>query len=191
MDVVSRPLRSVLLGALFGAAGAWHYSATNSSLLVVLLWAAVAFVMREPRVSGLSGIALELVCLGAASQLFPGTDSKHWAEVLIASQVVPRAAMAVLAWIARPAASGSSVDMSSTEAIFSIALGVLSAFLTGWPALLLMAALLLIVRLALGWSYQSMGGINRNSLGWVRQTLEVLVLLIVRLPISSLYFDAR
>lgn len=191
MDVACRPLRSVLLGAVIGAAGAALYSYTNVPVLVVLLWAGAAFVLREPRVSGFVGIALAVVSLGASSQLFPGTDTAHWAEVLIASQVLPRAAMAVLAWIARPAADGAPANINSTKAVLAIALGMLSAFLTGWPALLLMAASLLTVRVALGWSYQSLGGINRDSLGWVRQTLEVLVLLIVRLPIASLYFGVR
>lgn len=187
MGVALWPVRGVLLGLT----GAELYFFSHSAWLVLLLWAAAALALREPRVGGASGIVVLLLCLGVSSQLFPAAGSVHWAEILIASQTLPRAAMAVLVWIARPAVNFASQDIKSAGVIIAIAVGMLTAFLAGWPAILLLAASLLVVRVVLGWSYQRLGGINRSSLGWVRQVLEVVILAIAHLPISFLYSAAR
>ncbi|MEO8096450.1 MAG: hypothetical protein ABI811_02025 [Acidobacteriota bacterium] len=184
VGVIWWPLR----GALVGMAGAALYEYTPA-LVVALFFAAAAFALRDPRVPGVAGLGVSVVSFVALWQLLPPRGSDHWVELLIASQTLPRSAMAALAWISRPSANAPEYfrNITTAGALLAIAPGILAAALTGWPALLLLAAMLVVLRVAQAWSYQASGGVNAASLGWVRHTLEIAVLLIARLPIAFLY----
>ncbi|MEP6961469.1 MAG: hypothetical protein ABI995_05300, partial [Acidobacteriota bacterium] len=93
----------------------------------------------------------------------------------------------------RPSANAPEYfrNINTAGALLALAPGIVAAILTGWPALLLLAAALLVLRAAQALSYHLQGGVNAASLGWVRQTLEIAVLLIASLPIASLYSFGR
>ena len=110
---------------------------------------------------------------------------------LVVALLLARASGVALLWIARPAAEAKLPPLSSRRAAIEIAVGLMAAAWTGWHAPLLVAATLVGVRLVLGFSYRAWGGIHAQSLIWVRVAVAAAVLLIARLPASSLYSAVR
>jgi hypothetical protein len=110
---------------------------------------------------------------------------------LIAALLLARASGVALRWISRPAAGADLPPLSSRRAVIEISLGIASALWTGWHAPLFLAAAMAAMRVVMGFSYRSWGGIRTVSLTWVRVAVAVAVLLIALLPISSLYSGAR
>lgn len=150
-------------------------------LSAVLLFAAIPFVLREPRVGGKIGYVFAAACWLIIAFLV----SQQPISTILAALLVPRAAMIMLAWIARPAVDAPALQkrMTPPKAGFAIVLGIASMVFTGWPTIFLwFATAFVLIRVVMAISYARLGGIDTNSLGLTRQSLEVLVLAIARLP---------
>ncbi|MEI9811800.1 MAG: hypothetical protein WDO18_03610 [Acidobacteriota bacterium] len=169
--------RSALFGVVLGLLGAAIYAHTNA-IVLVLFWAAASWLSREPRVPGFLGWLL-------AALVYPAMGTHLTVGIFLASQAVPRAAMAGLGWIARPAADSSIPNVTTPGAILSMAAGIAAAALSGRYALLMFVASLVTVRIVVGLAYKRSGGISSTHLGWTRQILEIAIFLIARLPVVT------
>lgn len=148
---------------------------------VVLVFVAITFILREPRVAGKLGHAITAICWLMIAFLV----TRQPISTVLAALMIPRAAMILLAWIARPAVDAPALQkrMTRSKAISAIVLGIASMVLTGWPTMfLLFATTFVLIRVVMATSYARVGGIDTDSLGITRQFLEVLVLAIARLP---------
>lgn len=152
-----------------------------------ILWLCVViapFLLREPRVRGTFGYVFTAACWAMLALLLP----RQAIFAIVASQIVSRAAMIVLAWSARPAADAPTLQarVTTSGAILALACGIASLVFAGWPVMFLQfATAFVVIRIVMAISYAQIGGINTDSLGYVRQSLEVLVLAIALLPKSS------
>ncbi len=135
--------------------------------------------------------ALAFSYLLAMGWMFTAPEQHHRWQFVAASLVLARLGGTVLTWIARPAAEEPSPQLTTTQALLELVLGALVISTTGAHALLLGAALILMVRSAMRYSYQTWGGIQKLSLAWVRWVLAIAVPLIARLPESSLSSGGR
>ena len=97
----------------------------------------------------------------------------------------------MLLWIARPAANAELPQIGSRQAVVELVIGLAVAMWTARHAPLLVAALALIVRLAIGVSYSKWGGIQRISYHATRIIALLAALFIASLPESSLYVFGR
>ncbi len=149
-----------------------------------VLWLGVVtapIVLREPRVGGVLGHLFTAVCWVMLAILL-----RHQSVMAILTSLVgSRLAMIVLAWIARPSVEAPAIQarVTSVGAIAAILLGLGLMAFSGWPTMFLLFATTFVVIRAVVWiSYSHMGGISIGSLGFVRQSIEVLTLLIAGLP---------
>jgi cobalamin synthase len=183
--------RAILLpvyGAAIGAIGAAVYLKSPKALpnsaaafLAAALWTALALLPREQTTR------VNVIAIGAAFAVrWLAIDHLATGAVLpifVAAQTVPRAAMIVLAWMSRPAPSGSGYAFSSTLntwiALIAMAMGIAAAFACGLrPAAMILAGAYLIGRLVQWISYRVRGGLNAESLGVTQLSIELYVLLI-------------
>ncbi|MFM2125437.1 MAG: hypothetical protein RL328_1888 [Acidobacteriota bacterium] len=129
--------------------------------------------------------------LAALAWLFADADQQHRWVFVIASLAVARMGGTVLLWIARPAAEARLPKLTSAQALVEIAIASTAAGLTGFHSLILLAALIVIVRGGMRYSYQAWGGIRRESLVWTRWALAVATLVIAHLPEPSRSLGGR
>lgn len=168
------------IGAALGAAGAAIYLAAPGmwgALGAVALWTAIAGVaMFENRRAGVAILALSFAARWWA--LAHLVDASVW-EILIASQAVPRAAMAAMAWVSRPAAKGLALSAALTTpaALIAIGQGIAAALGCGTRLGIVMILGSYVVIRAVQWGfYKGTGGVNRDSLAVTEQALEIFIL---------------
>src|SRR4051812_22998702 len=165
--------------------GGTHWPPMNVALAAVLFWTLVPLLFEEYSVSGNGGKVLlfaSVLVRWWAFRFIPPDASNQLLALLIATQVVPRAAMIGLAWISRPAAGGPvnylAATMSSVPALFAMLQAIIAVTFCGWRfAVVAMASAYVVVNVVRKLSYRRAGGVDANGLGIVRQLLEVLLLL--------------
>src|SRR5579863_2666198 len=123
------------VGAALGVAGAGIFLSVPSPYAAL---ACVAFWTLSGRVLHESRLAYFVVAIGVAAKWLALENFAAGPSILvvcIAAQAIPRAAMVGLAWVSRPAGTGSGYALSSTlttpMAVAAIAQGLLAAFLCG------------------------------------------------------------
>lgn len=109
---------------------------------------------------------------------------------LAATLLLARAAGVVLLWIARPAAEANLPPLSSARAIVEAAIGLAAALWLGRQAPIALALTLAVVRVVLGYSYRTWGGIRVSSLWWARGLVAAAVLIACR-PGGFPWFASR
>jgi len=150
----------------------------------------VAVQAEKPE--GLAGrAALALAYVVAMGWMLTSPEQHHRWQFLAASLVLARVGGPTLLWIARPAAHEPSPQLTTTQALLELIAGGLVISTTGAHSLLLGAALILVVRTTMRYSYQTWGGIQKASVSFVRWILAIAVPLIARLPESSLTSGAH
>lgn len=144
-------------------------------IALAAFWVIASRAAREPQVKGVAAWLLPLLLVPVLTRYPPNLILP---VSFVAAQTVPRAAMAVLAWIGRPAAKAKLPNVSSLGAILSIAIALTVLVLVGSFGALVAVAAGLAVRIVLSFSYRYREGITASSLGWTRQLLEIAVLTI-------------
>lgn len=139
----------------------------------VVFWVVVSHASREPKAAGIAGWLLPLL-------LIPVLDRSLSPFGFVVAQTLPRAAMAVLGWIGRPAADAKLPHVSTPGAIVAIVIALVPAAALGLYGAIAMAAAAVAIRIVLDFSYRYQQGISRSSMGWTRQLLEIVVLAIAR-----------
>ena len=165
-------------GALVGAVGAQLLERGTPVWVVLLAW--IVCTRLEQRVLRLSNWYL------LASALAAGV---WWAAAPVAmgpavtAHAAGRAAMISLAWISRPAASGSPLPVTTWGACAAIGVGGLVIFAARpiRPAVAVLAVACLVVRLVREWSYRRNGGVGQVDLAVAKGVTEVSIVVLLRL----------
>jgi hypothetical protein len=147
-------------------------------LWTIVFWVVVSRASREPKVDGIAGWLLPVL-------LIPMLHRNMSPMGFVMAQTLPRAAMAVLAWIGRPAAHANLPHVSTPGTILSIIIALVPVVAFGLYGAIAAVATAIVVRMVLDFSYRYNHGISRSSMGWTRQLLEIVVLAIAR-PGSTL-----
>ena len=169
MVVALLPLWGALLGCL-GATAIPVY-------VIVLLW--IVLTRVEQRLLHLSNAYLLVsVVAGLAWLRFPPAF-----ETAVASHAAARAAMIALAWVARPAASGQPLAVSSWAAAVAIGttVAVVFAALDYRRAIAICAGAYLVVRLVREFVYRRSGGIDSTALAATKGLTELMAVLVCSL----------
>jgi adenosylcobinamide-GDP ribazoletransferase len=139
-------------------------------------------ILKDSRIGAFGAVMLVLSLL-ARWQALQSLATPRVMEAIVASQVVPRAAMVALAWAARPAGSGLGAALSGTlstgPALFAIAQGTAAALWCGArPGFAIVIGSAGILRLSQIWFYKRLGGVNGDALGFTEQLLEIFILVL-------------
>lgn len=142
-------------------------------IATVVFWVAVSRASREPKAGGIAGWLLPVL-------LIPVFRRDLSPMGFVMAQTLPRAAMAVLGWIGRPAADAKLPEASTPGAMLSILVALVPVVIVGLYGVMAAAAAAIVVRIVLDFSYRYKQGISRSGMGWTRQLLEIVVLAIAR-----------
>ena len=175
-----------LWGALIGGTGAALLLRSSFFLPWVLLaWIAFAFLeerfLHAPRGRHVLGA---VVLTPVWFYVFGSLHSSRLVLTAVTAHAVSRASVIALAWVSRPAKEGMrlSKNLDSFSAGLAIACGALPAFLCGFrPAVVMILAAFLILRVGREWYYRQLGGINATALSLTQRATELSTLLIVAL----------
>jgi len=146
--------------------------------LIFVAWVALAFV--EQKVLKLPAL-VHVIGAAIVALLFVLVRSDRMAFVVTAVLAVGRAAMITLLWVSRPAAEGLAIGkaLHTTTAVMAIVFGAGAALLCGIPpAILMVFAAYIIVRVIREYWYKRRGGIDRLSLSLTLRVTELSTLLI-------------
>ena len=165
-------------GALVGAVGAQLLERGTPVWVVLLAW--IVCTRLEQRVLRLSNWYL------LASALAAGV---WWAAApftlgsAVIAHAVARAAIISLVWISRPAASGSTLPVTTWGSCVAIAGGACAAFavLPIRSAVSVLALACLVVRMVREWSYRRNGGVGQVDLAVAKGVTEVSIVVLLRL----------
>jgi cobalamin synthase len=177
-----------LWGALLGGAGAALF--LRSSLLpdipavlgLLLMWILLAVIeerfLHAPRWRHTLGAA---ILTPVWFYVFGSLSSTRLVLIAVSAHSVSRASVIAMAWVSRPAKEGMALskNLDSFSAGLAIACGAVAAFLCGFrPAVIMILAAFLIVRVAREWYYRQLGGINATALSLTQRGTELSTLLI-------------
>ncbi len=209
-----------LVGAAIGWLGAGVYlvfqpwfGTSMAALLVIAFWAGLtgaihedgladsadAFrahrsperileILKDPRVGTFGVVALIFSILLRWQALTNLTTALL--PSLVAVQVLPRAAMVVLAYISRPAGGGMGArfceSMTAPVAIAAIVQAIAAALWCGFrPGAVLLCAATAVILTARVFFERRLGGINGDCLGAVAQLTETSSLVLLACPKCS------
>ena len=147
--------------------------------------ARILTILKDSRIGAFGALALLFSALVRWESLtmFTLLPRPLMIAAFIASQTVPRAAMAALGWTSRPVGEGLGYAFCSTLstpiAVAAILEGVAAAFACGLKAgVILAGGTYFIVRIA-RWTFDArIGGVTGDCIGATNQIVEIFVLLL-------------
>src|SRR5688500_2794889 len=203
-----------LVGAAIGWIGAGGFlllqpwlGTAAAALLVIVFWSILTGAIHEDGLADvadafrahrsperIAGILIDprIGTFGALALLFSVLLRWHALQnlttpllpSLVAAQAVPRAAMVVLGYIARPVGSGLGArfcnEMTAPIALAAAAQGVAAALWCGLrPGIVILAATGLLISLSRSFFDRRLGGVTGDCLGATAQLLEIAILLLL------------